>query len=259
MSARDKIISIIDIALKDICQEIAVETGASTADIYSKYFLAGGKGAPPVNSIGNNVVNEVGGTSVVPSYTEDELTKMSKPQLSELCKELGIKCSGSKKELVTRIIERPSGPALGSLQSFLKPAAEKVKKPPAPKKLKKFSVAAASSDVQSQYPKFVFKKGTTTVIGRKNTDGSVVELTQKDIQKCKENNLEYVLPEDLDEDVVDAVAVSDELLFDEEEERTKQGSDVVADEEEEVDDDIPDIEVDDELADDADVDEVFSE
>lgn len=122
--------------------------------------------------------------------TEKSLSKQPKTVLQDLCRKMGAKISGTKDEIVKRLLTSP--------QDKKEPApAKSTKKKPSTKK----SLELRKNDhgnFEHEQTGLVFDKDTKCVVGKQVPDGSVQVLTEEDIQTCKEYKFEYTMPKNLD-------------------------------------------------------------
>lgn len=165
-------------------------------------------------------------TSVV-AAAASELDKLSKKELIDLCKTKGIKVTGTKQELVSRILdsektakiskniisEQPTrllkqkqeaSTSNGSTNnaSLPKPAASKP-----PSILEAIKASSGShiitknkfGNYMHEQTGLVFKSAIDhKIIGRQGDDGSIIQLTSDDINICNQYKFDYILPENLD-------------------------------------------------------------
>ena len=146
---------------------------------------------------GKEIVNNISTEDLDPVY----LAKALKPELVKLCKERGLKCTGTKSELIAilqggKVIEKaPSGkksPLKGkkNVPEILKQL--KVNIPTVPIRKNKFG------NMEDPKTSFVFDRKTKKVIGKQLENGTIAELTKEDINTCNREKYEYVLPSNLD-------------------------------------------------------------
>ena len=138
--------------------------------------------APPVNS------------------ENSQIEKLGKPELVELCKSKGIKHTGTKANLITRLS--------GAEEKIASPKATPAKKQvvssaPVIKKLvaKIPSVAIRRNqfgNFEHAETGFIFDNKTQKVTGKQNDKGEVDPLTSEDINICNKYKFVYELPENLD-------------------------------------------------------------
>lgn len=177
----------------------------------------------------------------VENSNEKELKKLKKPELKNLCKEKGLKLTGTKAELISRLLT-------GEVQTETKKVTKKsVKdKPSVVKKLQQNLSALvirrnAFGNLEHSESSMIFDRKTKKVIGKQNKDGTVDELTPDDIDICNKYKFEYNLPENLDLnsglDDVDVEELEEELddeeIIEEEEEIVEDDDETIEEEEEE--------------------------
>lgn len=202
------------------------------------------------NSVTTKPVSLV--NSPTPKKTDSTLMKLSKTELVELCKSKGLKVSGSKQELVDRILTADENKKVEKNEKVDKSEKnnEKITKhlikttptkkvsgnsPPVIKKLvEKIPSISIKRNKHDNYEHeetgFVFNNKTQKVYGRQLSDGSVAELTPEDIDICNKYKFSYYIPDNLDkksnlkdvdvkelDDVEDENDIEEEDLDDEEE------------------------------------------
>ena len=143
-----------------------------------------------------NVVASVGGSA--------ELNSLNKPELIAQCKTRGLKTTGTKAELVSRLSGEPEE----------KKPKEKVAKAVAPKASASKKEPAVAKTVQSKLEPvkisknsfgrhehratgIVFDEITKKAVGKQNANGKVDSLTNDDIEACKKYKLPFTVPENL--------------------------------------------------------------
>jgi hypothetical protein len=143
------------------------------------------------------------------------LQKCKKVELQAMCTERSLKLSGTKEELIDRLLNRSPS------QKEDKPKKEKEDKPKKEKednKPKKSSPAKAKpvksvlNSIKQKEP-FVIVKNSfgnfenlatryvvkdETIIGKQKDDGTIAQLVDLDIEYCKQYHLKYKLPVNLD-------------------------------------------------------------
>lgn len=161
---------------------------------------------------GNNSSPEQNKTTQIDNSAQREvLEKMSKAELTQLCKDRGLKVSGSKDCQMARLLgeEEP------------KPTPKKKSSPPKTKATKKEMKADKVSNTKvikniignkpaipvrrNQFGNYehaetslIFNNSDRNVIGKQLEDGTVAELTKEDINICNKFKFPYKLPENLD-------------------------------------------------------------
>jgi len=153
----------------------------------------------------------------------NNLIKLSKNELIELCKSKSLKVTGSKQDLAERIISSENKIATKSINipnkiPIVKKLIEKI--PSIHLKRNKFE------NFEHSETSFVFNNKTQKVYGKQNSDGSVSNLTAEDIDICNKYKFSYYIPENLDKtdnskkeiDCLDDLELEEELEDDLEEE-----------------------------------------
>ena len=143
------------------------------------------------------------------NMSPDELMKLKKPELQELCRHKGVKCSGTKVQLVTLLLgtapsTAPKSTSSGSSKARTK--TESMNNKPVIKKITsqvKTLAIRKNEHGNHEHPEtsFVFNPKTHKVIGKQNLNGSIDVLTAEDIETCNQYKFDYELPENLDGDV----------------------------------------------------------
>ena len=130
----------------------------------------------------------------------NELDKLKVKELQALCKNKGIKSSGTKKELIERLDEADN---MKKEQINAETNKKVVVEQPVFKKVTPKSLTVAIRRNQwgnHEHPEtcLVFDKNTKKVIGKQNDNGSIDDLIQSDIDLCNKYKFEYNIPENLD-------------------------------------------------------------
>jgi hypothetical protein len=147
--------------------------------------------------------------SSTPSLNEEKtvvdnstLLKCTKAELSALCKTHGHKCSGTKAELISRLLG-VSFTETDTKKTTNKKAVPDVKTTTVVKKLTanipKILIRRNSHN-NYEHPEsgLVFDNSSQTVIGKQNDNGTVDDLTEEDIDKCNAFKFKFKLPKNLD-------------------------------------------------------------
>jgi len=132
------------------------------------------------------------------------LSKCNKKELEALCRSRNHKVSGSKQELIGRLT--------GS-----EPKKEVKVSEPKPKKVTRADVASspviknlisqtnvipiltnAFGNLEHPETSLVFDRKTENVIGKQGDDGTILPITDDDIQLCKKFKFKFNIPENLD-------------------------------------------------------------
>ena len=167
---------------------------------------------------------------------EKKLKKLKKPELKEMCKQKGLKLTGTKADLIGRLLK--GEPEQEKKKS---PKTKKKETVPVVKKLQEnLSVMVirrnAFGNLEHTESSMIFDRKTKKVIGKQNKNGDIDELTVADIDICNKYKFDYNLPENLDlNSGLDDVAVEEleEELVEEEEELVEEESEEELVEEEE--------------------------
>ena len=121
---------------------------------------------------------------------KDSLQKLTKNELVVICKEKKIKHTGTKPEIIDRLIENKNKVAV-------------VEKP----KSISEKIQTTLETIQIRKNKFgnyehfetniVFDKNNQNAIGTQNTNGKIDLLTQEDIEQCKKYKFKFQLPSNI--------------------------------------------------------------
>jgi hypothetical protein len=149
-----------------------------------------------------NGVNEVPSASIPKSTiksSDSELNNLTKTELIQLCKSKNIKVSGSKNELIERILNiegnKEEKPISQSKQLVQQPII--IKK--LVEKIPKLEISKNNyGNFEHKESGLVFDNKTQKVYGRQNSDGSVSDLTHEDINICNKYKLLYTVPNNFD-------------------------------------------------------------
>ena len=141
-----------------------------------------------------------------PIKTDSTLLKLTKSELVELCKSKGLKVSGSKPELVDRILNADENKTDEKItKQLIKTTPTKKLNSAVVKKLVDKNQIIDICIKRNKYDNyehvetgFVFNNKTKKVFGRQLPDGSVVELRPEDIDICNKYKLSYYIPDNLD-------------------------------------------------------------
>lgn len=129
----------------------------------------------------------------------DNLTKLGKVELVALCKAKGIKHTGTKAEIITRLSceEKKSVSTTTEIKKQITPTVPIIKKlvskiPTVPIRRNQFG------NFEHAETSFIFDSKTQKVIGKQNDNGKIDCLTSEDINICNKYKFSYELPENLD-------------------------------------------------------------
>jgi hypothetical protein len=146
----------------------------------------------------------------------ERLNKCNKQELVALCKSRKQKCTGTKQELMQRLLggEENSSEKKKAEPQENKPAPAKKSSPKQPTSRASSSLSVVkklTSDIpvlairrnahdNLEHPEtgLVFDRQTHIVIGKQQADGTIAELTDADIESCKRFKFKFNIPTDLD-------------------------------------------------------------
>ena len=129
---------------------------------------------------------------------DNDLLKLAKSELIEMCKAKALKVSGSKQDLVDRIINAESNKLIA--------VADKKGQKTSPPIIKKLVEKVQNihikrnkfNNFEHEETSLVFNNKTQKVYGKQNPDGSISDLTPEDINLCNKYKFAYYIPDNLD-------------------------------------------------------------
>ena len=154
--------------------------------------------------------NKQSNTPKVVSFHEvdvspDFLLKCNKAELTALCKQKGCKCSGTKTDLMSRLLGKED---TKKAEDTKKPKTTSKKSTPREiSPIEKKLVANIPNILvkRNKYNNYehpetglVFNNETKTVIGKQNKNGSVDDLSEDDIDQCNAFKFKFQIPTNLD-------------------------------------------------------------
>ena len=123
-----------------------------------------------------------------------KLMKASSAELKALCKKKGFKVSGTKAELIYRLLHNGENKAKQTKNN------KKIikKTPPVINKLSDnistIQIRRNSfGNFEHSETKFIFNKDTQQVIGKQTDDGTISDLEKKDIELCNKFKFKYII------------------------------------------------------------------
>jgi hypothetical protein len=146
----------------------------------------------------------------IPTATEvldpDFLLNCKKPELQALCRQRGLKCTGTKPELIGLLVPKTGATSTPSAKAEPKPKVSAKSKvtPVAPVAAKLKAQIKSIKISRNQFGNYEFPETGLVfnqdriVIGKQQDDGTVDDLTEEDIDVCNRYKLDYVLPGNLD-------------------------------------------------------------
>lgn len=199
MSLSSTVLKALDQSVTKFIKQLASNYGLDEEELRSLW-----DGKEKLTSTTKSSVEPVSGELASENNGEEELKKLPVKELQALCKQKGLKVSGTKAVLIGRL----TGNEVEVDKKVKKETQEKVKKNAA-------SVVPAVKNLMSKVPtvnirrngfnnyehpesSLVFDIKSRKVIGKQNDDGSIDELTAEDLEVCKRYNFSYdKLPENL--------------------------------------------------------------
>lgn len=175
---------------------------------------------------GNETPVSVSGTNA--DNASNELSKLNKLELQELCKGKGLRHTGSKSELVKRLVDyeaQKTAVVPPAVEVKTQPKLIHKEKPPIALHRNKFG------NFEHTETRFVFNNKTEKVYGKQNDNGSVSSLTPEDIDICNKFKFLYDIPFNLSSS--NNAVVDKAVLELEEEEEVEVEVEVEEEEEEE--------------------------
>lgn len=186
----------------------------------------------------------------------EKITKSTVAELKAFCKSNNLKCSGKKDELISRLLDKLNGKetkkSLELPKTVNKASVKEHKEKMISDVAKKIVDRNETENIALRKNNFgnyehppthlVFNATTQSVIGVQNTDGTIGELTEKDIENCKQYKFKYTMPSNLDSN-----SKLEEIKIAELEEQSIVDKIVSAENEMEVEDEEEEIEEEDEI------------
>ena len=175
-----------DKAITEFVHKIASRYNINSSEILSEWY---GKDIEPT-SFSNKQETE-GYTRSNSTSREEELSKMKKPEIQALCKEKGLKCTGTKKELIDILLSNNIGKSKKTINKEPTPIETKI--------ANQISTVAIRRNQfgNHEHPEtgLIFDKKTKKVIGKQNDDGSIEDLTVASIDLCNKHKFDFIHPE----------------------------------------------------------------
>lgn len=239
MTLSETVTKAVDEVIHTFIQQIA-----NKYDLDSNELLAVWEGGSSGKKVVRKTSSKKSSITDIPNVDDDidpnDLLNYKKPELQALCRQKGVKCTGTKAQLVGYLLGKEPTSATPKKAAKKKASAKKkTTTTPVAKKLtsKVPTVAIRRNQFGNhEHPEtsLVFDKKTKKAIGKQNDDGTVDDLTPEDIDVCNQYKFEYTLPDNLDKKTkLDDVQVDelDEELEDDEEEFLASEEEDVSEEE----------------------------
>ena len=118
------------------------------------------------------------------------LTRLTKPELVELCKTKGLKTSGTKTQLIELLSNEEAKKLVVKTEKVTTKLVAKI--PSISIKRNQFQ------NFEHEETSFVFDNKDKKVYGKQNPDGSIAPLTKEDINLCNKYKFSYIIPDNLD-------------------------------------------------------------
>jgi len=184
--------------------------------------------------------------------TDPELMKLGKKELIEICKTKNLTVSGSKIDLVKRImgVEKNTRPAsVTNTKSLTKSSHPEIIK----KIVEKIPIIQIKRNSHGNFEHtvsgLVINNISKKAYGRQNKDGTIAELTPDDINLCHQYKFAYDIPENLNKTNIDDDEEDDELEEVDEEVEAELEDEIEEDDEDLDDDDDDEEELEDDMED----------
>lgn len=165
-------IKALNTSIKTFCDTIAKRYNLNSDEIYSMWS-------------GENT-----GTSSKPNSPSKNLDKMSKAQLVDMCKERGLKVSGTKSDLVARLNSEVPVESKRSSPVAKSPTEE----------VSQFMITKNKFGNWVHEPsQLVFLREEKRVIGKQLEDGSISKITKEVMELCHKYKFRYDIPDNLND------------------------------------------------------------
>ena len=175
---------------------------------------------------------------------DNQLLKLGRGELVEMCKTKGLKVGGTKNELATRIQQFNENKSNNIFKSSTNSEPKSSALPASSsgnvvinKLVEKIPVIEIKKNKYGNYEhsdsSLIFDNKTHKAYGKQNSDGTISKLTKDDIDTCNKYKFSYVLPDNLDDDDEDEEIEYEEVVEEEEEEEEEEVDDEEEEEEEE--------------------------
>lgn len=140
---------------------------------------------------GGGSISTVATTVTKSSAEKNELSKLTKSEIMEMCKAKNIKVSGTKNELIDRLMECNN--KTPSQIPINKKLIEKIPKIEIKKN--------AHGNYEHLESSLVINNKTQKVYGKQNKDGTISDLTPEDIDLCNKYKFSYEIPANLEKKI----------------------------------------------------------
>jgi len=169
--------------VKDLCDRIATRFSLNSSELYDMW----------------ETQSDDSDTKV----TKNKIMTATKDMLAAMCKKEGLKVSGKKEELMTRLIDHLEKAPTAVAAPVAAPAAPKktAEDPPVIKKVK--NIAGELAIRKNKFGNFEHMQSGLVfntdkmVYGKQLEDGEIADLTAQDIETAKKYKFAFKLPENL--------------------------------------------------------------
>ena len=239
----DSIIKLIDITIENFLEKISTEFNIDKNDLSNLWN----------NSTKNELYTHLDNNKNQ-EVSLDNLNNYTKSDLVNLCRDKGLKVTGTKDQLIERLKSQNNQP-IETKTKETKTKETKTKETKT-KETKTKDKQSSTELLQKHIPQFsirrnkfgnfehdetgfIFSKFDKTVIGKQLEDGTIAELTREDIENCNKYKFKYTLPSSLNKVEKDLNSVKiDGIDDDNEEEEEEEIIEELEEEEEEEDDSV---------------------
>lgn len=136
---------------------------------------------------------------------QTDLSQYKKTELQDICRQRGLKCTGTKDQLIGILLGKEiiSDTPKKEAPSKKIEVSKKVTSTPVAQKLTSSIPTVAirrNKYGNHEHPdtNFIFDKKTKKAIGKQNEDGTIEDLTKDDIDVCNQWKFQYVISDNLD-------------------------------------------------------------
>lgn len=237
MSYFENISSLIDNEVSCLLKNISIKYNLNEDDIIEMWK----------NQKSNNTSEKKQSAPSSGLIVDNQLIKLGRNELVEMCKGKGLKVGGTKNDLVSRIQQYENNKTNNVFKTENEKSSQAKGGGPVSnvvinKLVEKIPVIEIKKNKFGNYEHFdsslVFDNKTQKIYGKQSSDGTILKLTKEDLDTCNKYKFSYVLPDNLDEDddeeieYEEVVEVDDEQVDDEEED--EQDEEEEEDDEEEI-------------------------
>jgi hypothetical protein len=230
----------LDNLIKEFCKNLSITYDLPEEDLYGiwkgeKVKSNGSPAAPTSAPVPKNEVKENPDTEI----TKEKIMVATKDMLAAMCKKKGLKMSGKKEELVSRLLDSLSSSSATSTKASSNSNSKKDESPVV--KAAKASIGELAirrnkhGNFEHMQTGLVFNT-EKQVYGKQLDSGEVKALTSEDIETCKKYKFPFKLPDNLnvnkslDDIKVDEIEEEEELDDEDIEEDVEEEDEDILDE-----------------------------